>query len=65
MLGKTEGAIKNVQSRDTGNIGHTSHRTMTKKKQRNTYTVLVTMETSVDRPNKHLHGVLLAKLSTS
>jgi hypothetical protein len=26
-LEKTEGAIKNVQSRDTDNIGHTRHRT--------------------------------------
>ena len=27
MLEKTEGVIKNVQSRDTDNIGHTGHRT--------------------------------------
>jgi hypothetical protein len=27
MLEKTEGAIKNEQSRDTDNIGHTRHRT--------------------------------------
>ena len=27
MLEKTEGAIKNGQSRETGNIGHTRHRT--------------------------------------
>ena len=27
-----EGAIKNGQSRDTGNIGHTRHKTKTKKK---------------------------------
>ena len=27
MLEKTEGVIKNVQSRDTNNIGHTRHRT--------------------------------------
>jgi len=27
MLEKPEGAIKNRQSRDTGNIGHTRHRT--------------------------------------
>ena len=26
MLEKTEGVIKNVQSRDTDNIGHTRHR---------------------------------------
>ena len=28
-----EGAIKNGQSRDTGNIGHTRHKTKTKKKK--------------------------------
>jgi hypothetical protein len=31
-LEKTEGAIKNEQSRVTGNIGYTRHRTKTKKK---------------------------------
>ena len=31
MLGKTEGAIKNAKSRDTGNIGYTRHRTKTNK----------------------------------
>jgi len=31
MLEKTEGAIKNGQSRDTGNIGNTRHRTKTNK----------------------------------
>jgi len=30
MLEKTEGAIKIVQSRDTGNIVHKRHRTKTK-----------------------------------
>ena len=30
-LEKTEGAIKNVQSKDTDNIGHTRHRTKTNK----------------------------------
>ena len=30
-LEKTEGAIKNGQSRDTGNIGYTRHRTKTNK----------------------------------
>jgi hypothetical protein len=30
-LEKTEGAIKNGQSRETGNIGHTRHRTKTSK----------------------------------
>ena len=29
MLSKTEGVIKNEQSRDLGNIGHTRHRTRT------------------------------------
>jgi hypothetical protein len=29
---KTEGAIKNGQSRETGNIGHTRHRMKTNKK---------------------------------
>jgi hypothetical protein len=28
---ETEGAIKNGQSRDTGNIGYTKHRTKTNK----------------------------------
>ena len=31
MLEKTEGAIKNGQSRETGNIGFTRHKTKTKK----------------------------------
>jgi hypothetical protein len=31
MLEKTEGEIKNGESRDTGNIGHTRHRTKTNK----------------------------------
>ena len=31
MLEKTEGAIKNRQSRETGNIGYTRHRTKTNK----------------------------------
>jgi hypothetical protein len=31
MLMKIEGAIKNGQSRETGNIGHTGHRTKTNK----------------------------------
>ena len=35
-LEKTKGAIKNGQSRDTGNIGHTRHKTMTKQKQKQT-----------------------------
>jgi len=30
---KTEGAIKNGQSRETGNVGHTRHRTKTYKTQ--------------------------------
>ena len=33
---KTEGAIKNGQSRDTDNIGYTRHRTKTKKTQKKT-----------------------------
>jgi len=36
MLEKPEMTIKNGQSRDTGNIGHTRNRTKTKKKQKNT-----------------------------
>jgi len=32
MLEKPEGAIKNGQPRDTGNIGYTRHRTKTIKK---------------------------------
>ena len=35
-LEKTEGPIKNGQSRDTGNIGHTRHRTNTKENKHNT-----------------------------
>jgi len=31
---KTEGPIRNGQSRDTGNIGHTRHRTKTNKTQK-------------------------------
>jgi hypothetical protein len=31
-LGKTERIMKNIQSRDTGNIGKTRHRTETNKK---------------------------------
>jgi hypothetical protein len=31
MLEKTEGAIKNGQSRDNGNIGYARHRTKTRK----------------------------------
>ena len=30
MIEKTERTIRNGQSRDTGNIGHTRHRTKTK-----------------------------------
>jgi hypothetical protein len=30
-VGKIEGAIKNEQSRDTGNTGHTRHKTKTNK----------------------------------
>jgi hypothetical protein len=33
MLEKTEGAIKNGQSRDTGSIGHTRHITKVNKKK--------------------------------
>ena len=33
MLEKTEGAIKNGLSRDTGNVGHTRHKTNTNKTQ--------------------------------
>jgi hypothetical protein len=33
MLEKTEGAIKDRQSRETGSIGHARHRTKTNKKQ--------------------------------
>jgi hypothetical protein len=38
MLEKTAGAIKNGQSRDNGNIGHTRHRTNTNKTQNRTRT---------------------------
>ena len=34
MLEKTEGAIENGQSRDTGNIGYTIHRTKTNTTQK-------------------------------
>ena len=33
MLEKTKGIIKNGQSKDIGNFGHTRHRTKTKKKK--------------------------------
>jgi hypothetical protein len=37
MLEKTEGAIKNGQSRETGNIGYIRHKTKTNKtKKQNT-----------------------------
>jgi hypothetical protein len=42
MLEKTEGTIKNEQSRETGNIGYTRHRTTTnktKKTKKNTICV--------------------------
>jgi hypothetical protein len=35
-LETTKGAIKNVQSSDTANIGHTRHRTKTNKQNKNT-----------------------------
>ena len=37
-LEKTEGTIKNLQSRDTGNIGYTRHRTKTNKAQKHNST---------------------------
>jgi hypothetical protein len=36
MIEKTEEAIKNGQSRETGNIGYTRHRTMTNKQKTKT-----------------------------
>ena len=36
MLDKTEGAIKNGQSRDTGNIGYTGQRRKTNKAKNTT-----------------------------
>ena len=36
MLEKTEGAIKDTKSRDTGNIGYTRHRTKTNKTKQTT-----------------------------
>jgi hypothetical protein len=38
MLEKIEGAIKNEQSGDTGNIGHTRHRAKTNKTQKHNTT---------------------------
>ena len=38
MLEKTEGAIKNGQSRDTGSNGHTRHITKVNKKKKPTTT---------------------------
>jgi hypothetical protein len=32
MSEKTEGAIKNGQTRDTGNVGHTRHKTKTNQR---------------------------------
>jgi hypothetical protein len=52
----TEGAIKNGQSRDTGNIGHTRHKMKTNK---TTYTtqyvlhiVIHKQQTSINNVNK-------------
>ena len=45
----TEGAIKNWQYRDTGNIGHTTHRTNTKKK----YTTQKTKKMTNTDPTKN------------
>jgi hypothetical protein len=55
MLEKTEGATKNGRSRDTGNIGHTRHRTKTnnnnnKKPKHNT--TQTTKEMSNTNPSK-------------
>ena len=44
MLEKTEGAIKNGQSRQTGNIGNTRHKTKTNKNN-NTH-----LDTTIHKP---------------
>jgi len=41
MLEITDGAIKNGQSRETGNIGYTRRKNKTKKKTKHTYTQYV------------------------
>jgi len=40
MLGNTEGAIKNGQSRETGHTGHTKHQTKTNKTEYTTQYML-------------------------
>jgi hypothetical protein len=71
VLGKTEGAIKNAKSRDTGNIGYTRHRTKTNKadnttqeikKMRNTDTTKYRGLTQVLM--KGLREILLLRFAT-
>jgi hypothetical protein len=52
MLKKTEGAIKNEQSIDTDNIGHTRHRKKTNKTQ-NHNTTQKNNKMSNTNPTKH------------
>ena len=49
MLEKTEGAINNGQSRDTGNIRHTGHETKTNKKH-NTENKKMSNTNTVNKP---------------
>jgi hypothetical protein len=52
MVEKTEGAIKNRQSRETGNIEYTRHRTKTNKTNNTTQK---TKKMSNTDPNKRNH----------
>ena len=52
MLEKTEGAINNGQSRDTGNIRHTGHETKTNKKH-NTENKKMNNTNTVNKPVVH------------
>jgi hypothetical protein len=53
MLEKTEGVIKNRQSRETGNIGYTRHRTKTNKNEKQHNTTQKTKKMSNTDPSKN------------
>jgi len=59
MLEKTEGSIKNGQSRDTDNIGHTRHRTKTNKTQKHNQEILTTLgaQDTGRRQTKHKNTI--------
>ena len=54
MLQKIEKAIENGQSRDTGNIGHTTHRG--KKQIKKTHTTQTPKKISNTDPTKNSHN---------